>query len=320
MPEKTPRLCVVGSANIDLTFRTSRLPRPGETLTGHAFHLGFGGKGANQAVMAARLGARVSLVAKLGRDAFAEQTRRHFQDEGLDITHVSVDERNSSGTAAIIVDDDARNCILVVPGANHGLTPGDVERAASVIESSAFVLCQLEVPVETTCAAFRIARAARVGTILNPAPAAPLPDELLGLTDLCVPNETEIELLTGQHVASLEEAASAAQVLRKRGVKTVIVTLGSRGALLVDGAVSLPVSACQVSAVDTSGAGDAFIGALAVFLAEGVPWAEAVQRANAAAALSVTRSGTQSSFPKRAEVEAFLHTFFLGGKSTHPSD
>jgi ribokinase len=306
MSRASPPLYVVGSANIDLTFRTARLPHPGETLTGRTFQLGFGGKGANQAVMAARMGARVGLVARVGRDAFAEQTLAHYRAEGIDTTHVGVDETQSSGVAAILVDDEAHNCILVVPGANHALTPADVRRAAPGIESAAAVLCQLEVPVETTLEAFRIARAAGVRTILNPAPAAPLPEELLRLSDLCVPNETEIEFLTGRSAATLTQAEAAALSLQARGAKDVIVTLGARGALIVDGPTPVHISPPLVHAVDTSGAGDAFIGALAVFLAEGAPLPEAVRKANVAAALSVTRAGTQSSFPRRAEVDAGL--------------
>lgn len=297
-------LCVVGSVNIDLTFRTPRLPQPGETLTGHAFQLGFGGKGANQAVMAARLGARVALVGKLGRDAFGEQNRRHLQAEGIDLTHLGTDAEHSSGTAAILVDDAARNCILVVPGANGRLTPADVRGAADAITSATFVLCQLEVPLDATHEAFQVARAAGVGTVLNPAPAVPLPDELLRLVDLCVPNETELELLTGRPATTLEETQMAAEELRRRGAGTVIVTLGARGALIV-GAEVRHVPSRPVTAVDTSGAGDAFIGALAVFRAEGMALPTAVERACAVAALSVTRAGTQTSFPSRAEVEEF---------------
>jgi ribokinase len=309
MSSEAPRLCVVGSANIDLTFRTARLPRSGETLTGHAFHLGYGGKGANQAVMAARLGAHVRLVAKVGRDAFAAQMLRHLQAEGLDAAFVAVDADTSSGVAAIMVDADAHNCILVVPGANHALTPADVHRAGAAIQGAEAVLCQLEVPIETTLEAFRVAKAAGVRTILNPAPAATLPDELLRLTDLCVPNEPEIELLTGRSVATVADVEAAARALRERGPSVVIVTLGARGSLVLDETNSKHVPAPHVDAVDTSGAGDAFIGALAVFLAEGTALLEAVRKANAAAALSVTRLGTQSSFPKRVEVEAFV-----GGK------
>jgi ribokinase len=299
-------ICVVGSANIDLTFRTARLPRPGETLAGHAFHLGFGGKGANQAVTAARLGARVTLVGKVGRDVFGDQTAAHYRAEGIDTSHLLVDGERPSGVAAIVVDDDARNCILIVPGANDRLTPDDVCAAAAALTAADVLLCQLEVPVETTRAALRLARDARVRTILNPAPAAPLPDDLLRLADLCIPNETELELLTGQPVATPAQAEAAARSLLGRGPGTVIVTLGSRGALIADPRTTEHLPAVPVNAVDTTGAGDAFIGSLAVFLAEGLSLREAVRRAGAVAALSVTRLGTQTSFPRRPDVEAFL--------------
>src|SRR5207237_10796204 len=196
--QAAPRICVVGSANVDLTFRTPRLPAPGETLAGRSFHLGFGGKGANQAVMAARLGAHVALVGRVGHDLFGEQTARHLRGQGVDTAHLRADARHPTGVASIAVDDRAQNCILVVPGANAGLTPADVRQAADAIRAAAVVLCQLEVPVDAVLEAFRVARGAGVRTVLNPAPALPLPDELLRLTDLCVPNETEAEQLTGQ--------------------------------------------------------------------------------------------------------------------------
>jgi ribokinase len=298
-----PHVCVVGSTNIDLTFRAARLPKPGETLAGHAFHLGHGGKGANQAVMAARLGARVTMVGKVGRDVFGEGALRNYREQGIDTTHVLIDTERPTGVASIVVDDAAHNCIIVVPGANLGLTPQDVRAAATAIEGADVLLCQLEVPIETVTEALRIAKAAGVLTVLNPAPAVPLPDELLRLAGLCVPNENEIELLTGQSAASLEEAAAAAWELLKRGPGTVVVTLGERGAMIADAERAEHVPAPRVEAVDSSGAGDAFIGALGMFLAEGVPLREAVQRANAVAALSVTRLGTQASFPARAEVD-----------------
>jgi ribokinase len=300
-----PHLCVVGSTNIDLTFRTARMPKPGETLAGQGFHLGYGGKGANQAVMAARLGARVTMVGKVGRDVFGEGARRNYQDQGIDTTHVLIDGERPTGVASIVVDDAARNCIIVVPGANLGLTPEDVRAAAGAIESAGVLLCQLEVPVETVAEALRIARAVGVTTILNPAPAVALPDELLRLADLCVPNENEIELLTGGHTAAtVQDAAAAAWELLKRGPRTVIVTLGERGALIADATTAEHLAAPRAEAVDSSGAGDAFIGALGVCLAEGAPLKGAVRRANAVAALSVTRLGTQTSFPTRAEIEA----------------
>jgi ribokinase len=299
-----PHVCVVGSTNVDLFFRTERLPRPGETLAGKSFHLGYGGKGANQAVMAARLGARVSMVGRVGRDVFGEEALRNFHREQVETAHVQVDAERPTGVASIVVDDAAENCILIVPGANHGLTPAHVQDAAAVIRAADVVLCQLEVPVECCLEAFRLARAAGVRTILNPAPAAALPDELLRLTDLCVPNETEIEALTGAPVAP-EGMEAAARALRRRGPRMVIVTLGARGALVVDDDTR-NVPAFAVRAVDPTGAGDAFIGSLAVFLAEGVQLTEAVRRANAAAALSVTRLGTQTAYPRRGEVEALL--------------
>jgi ribokinase len=300
-----PHVCVVGSTNIDLTFRAARLPRPGETLAGHGFQLGHGGKGANQAVMAARLGARVTMVGKVGRDVFGEGALRNYREQGIDTTHVLTDAERPTGVASIVVDDAARNCIIVVPGANLGLTPQDVRVAAGAIESAGVLLCQLEVPLETVAEALRIARAANVMTILNPAPAVALRDDLLRLADLCVPNENEIELLTGGHTAAtVQEAAAAAWELLRRGPRTVIVTLGERGALIADAVSAEHLAAPRVEAVDSSGAGDAFIGALGVFLAEGAPLKEAVRWANAVAALSVTRLGTQASFPARAEVEA----------------
>jgi ribokinase len=306
MAQKQAHVCVVGSANIDLTFRTPRLPRPGETLCGTAFHLGFGGKGANQAVTAARLGARVTLVACVGRDVFGQQIIANFQAHGMDTAHVRVDGERPSGVASIVVDDEARNCILVVPGANERLSPADVQHVD--IAAADVVLGQLEVPVPTTLEAFRMTRAAGVLTLLNPAPAAPLPPELLQRTDLLVPNETEAELLTGQPAGTLSEVEAAARSLLLRGPRAVVVTLGERGALCVDAAGANYFPARPVQAVDSSGAGDAFIGGLAVFLAEGMALPEALRRANAVAALSVTRLGTQTALPTREELVAFLAT------------
>jgi ribokinase len=306
MATTPPRVCVVGSSNIDLTFRTPRLPRPGETLAGHGFHLGHGGKGGNQAVMAARLGGHVTLVSRVGRDVFGEGALANYRGAGIDTSHVHADDSLPSGTAAILVDDQARNCILVVAGANQNLTPADVRRAIVPLQSASVLLCQLEVPLETTLEAFRLARAAGVRTILNPAPAAALPEELLRLTDLCVPNETELELLTGRPVRSPDDAEEAARRLHLREAGTVIVTLGARGALVVGPELSERIPAPAVEAVDPTGAGDAFIGSLGVFLAEGRPLPDAVRRACAVAALSVTRLGTQAAYPSLAEVTAFL--------------
>ena len=303
---KQAHICVVGSSNIDLTFRTSRLPQPGETLAGSGFHLGHGGKGANQAVAAARLGAQVSMVSRVGRDLFGEQLLANFRGHGIDTTHVVMDQERPSGVASIVVDDQARNCILVVPGANGALSPEDVRAAAETIRSADLLLCQLEVPQETVREAFLLARSAGVRTLLNPAPAAPLAEEVLRLTDLCVPNETELELLAGTPVGSTAEVAAAARALRERGPRLVIVTLGKRGALVVDGPNAEVYPAFAVDAVDTSGAGDAFIGGLAVFLAQQAALPDAVRGANAVAGFAVTALGTQTALPTREQLGTFL--------------
>jgi ribokinase len=300
------RICVVGSANVDLTFRTPRLPRPGETLAGHAFHLGMGGKGANQAVAAARLGAQVSLIACVGNDAFGQESLRRYLAEGLDTRFVRADDKRPTGTAAIIVDDQAENCIIVVAGANAGLSPEDVRSAAAAIQNADVLLCQLETPLDAMLEAFRLARAAGVRTVLTPAPATELPAELLGLCDICVPNKTEIERLTGLTVGSIDDAEIAARKLRQRGVGIAVVTMGADGALLLDDDGATHIPAVRVEAVDPTGAGDSFTAALAVSLTEGLSLREAARRASVVAALTVTRIGTQAAFPTRAEVEAWL--------------
>jgi ribokinase len=307
-----PHICVVGSSNIDLLSRVPRLPKLGETLPGHSFHMGYGGKGANQAVMAARLGARVTMVTKVGRDVFGEGTLQNYRAQGIDPQFVLFDETRFSGVAPIFVDDNAQNFIVIVPGANLGLSPEDVHAARDAISGADLLVCQLEVPVETTLAAFRLAKTAGVRTILNPAPAAPLPDELLQLADICAPNETETELLTGLPVRTLDEAEAAARRLLDRGPGVVIVTLGERGVLLVDGHAAEHIPAIPVEAIDPTGAGDAFIGGLATYLGEGLSLRDAVRQANAVAALSVTRTGTQVSFPTRVEADAFLQQHGLG--------
>ena len=256
--------------------------------------------------MAARLGGRVAMVGKVGRDVFGEQALHNFRTQGIDVSHVRIDPVHPTGTASIVVDDEARNCIIVVPGANQTLSPRDVQEAADTIRAADLLLCQLETPMEAMCEALRIAREAGVATLFNPAPAVPLPEDLLPLCDLCVPNETEAELLTGLPVTSPEEAQAAALVLRERGASTVIITLGSRGALVADGQGNELIRGITVNAVDSTGAGDAFIGSLAIYLGEGLSLRKAVRKANAVAALSVTRPGTQTSFPTQAEVEAFM--------------
>ncbi|HKB04167.1 MAG TPA: ribokinase [Gemmataceae bacterium] len=298
----TPRITVVGSANIDLTFRAARLPRPGETVFGTGYFQGFGGKGANQAVAAARLGARVSFVGRVGADEFGRATRDQLAGEGIDVSHLLTDPDRPTGTAAILVDDASENAIVGVPGANLGLTPNDVRAAADLIRGGAILLAPCETMIETIVEAFRLAHAAGPVCVLNPAPARELPDELLPLVDVCVPNETELRMLTGRSVDALEEVAAAAEMLRARGTGTVIVTLGPRGALLIGTGASVHIPGVPVAAVDTSGAGDAFCGALAAYLAEGATIRDAAHQANLVAARSVMKPGTQASFPRRGDL------------------
>lgn len=293
-----PKICVVGASNIDLISYVPRLPRMGETLHGTRFHMGFGGKGANQAVMAAKLGGDVAIVTKLGRDIFGENTLKNFQAWGIDTRFVFFTDQAFSGVAPIAVDPEGRNAIIIVTGANDLLTPEEIEAARPVITNAQVVVCQLEIPVEITLAALRIARQARVTTIFNPAPArSELSEELYQLSDIFCPNESETELLTGLPVTTLEEAERAARVLIGRGAGMVILTLGERGSLLVNEQGTTYVSATPVRAVDTTGAGDAFIGSLAYFMAAGKSLSEAMRRANYIAAISVQASGTQTSFP-----------------------
>ena len=226
-----PNICVVGSAMVDQVARAPKLPAAGETVIGTGYAVGFGGKGSNQAVMAARLGAEVTMVAKLGRDASGESTLRNYQEQGIRTEFVSFDDRLPSGVAQILVSEaTGQNSIVCVPGANLALTPADVRRAERAIAASAIVVCQNEIPLECNLAAFQIAKRAGVRTIYNPAPAADIPAELLQLTDILVPNETEAAFLTGLPTDTDEAAAQAAQTLHNRGPRAVILTLGSRGA------------------------------------------------------------------------------------------
>jgi ribokinase len=303
---KQPAICVIGSANVDLTFRAARFPRPGETVAGRGLSVGMGGKGGNQAVAAARLGAKVALVACVGDDAYGAQAIENYRAEGIDVSCVRQDRQLPTGTAAIVVDAAAENCIIAVPGANAALTAADVSRAAPLIQQADVAVAQLETPLEATIAAFALARSASVLTVLTPAPARALPDELLRLCDLCVPNISEMQLLAGTECRDPSEVAEAAGQLRARGVQSVVVTRGRNGALLFDDAGMFAVPAIEVRAVDPTGAGDSFTAALAVSLAEGLDMRQAAERASFVAALAVTRFGTQAIFPTASEVEEFI--------------
>ena len=296
------KVCVVGAANIDLISYVPRLPRVGETLHGTQFRMGYGGKGANQAVMAAKLRAEVTMVCKLGRDVFGEGTLENFRAHGIDTTHVTFTEDAFSGVAPIAVDPEGRNAIIIVTGANDLLSLDDLERARPAIAAADVVVCQLELPVETTLSALRIAREEGVRTIFNPAPARDdLQDELFRLSDVICPNEPETELLTG-----MPAGEGAARELLARGVGAVALTLGEQGCLLVEGDSVTEVPVEPVRAVDTTGAGDAFVGALATFLAAGRSSVDAAERSNAVAALSVQGRGTQTSFPSADDLPAAL--------------
>jgi ribokinase len=301
---------MVGSAMTDLVSRVPRLPGAGETLIGSSFSIGFGGKGSNQAVMAARLGAKVSVVVKLGKDVFGENYLKNYQEQGIDTTYVMFDETRFSGVAPIAVDDKTgQNSIVIVPGANDGLSPKDICTSRAAIDNADIVMCQLETPIESTIEAFRIAKEGVGGamTIFNPAPARELPDEILQLTDVFVPNEVEAAMLLEKSTASVEEAMVVALDFLERGPKRVIITLGSRGAVFASqGEAAQYVQAEKVKAIDTTGAGDAFVGSLAYFLGNNFPLKQAVERAGAIATRSVLKPGTQTSFPYRDEVKALL--------------
>ncbi len=299
-----PTIAVVGSANIDLTTFADEFPRPGQTIFGQHFDLGFGGKGANQAVAARLCGAKVSMVARVGNDLFGPATVKNFESYGIDCAHVSVVDGVSSGVAPIFVDDSGQNRSLVVKGANDLLLERDVDLAAPALRGARCVILQLEIPLPTVYHTIRLAKANGSVCILNPAPGQPLDMEQVRLVDYLIPNETEAEAITGLPVRNPQEASACAEHLLRQGLSRVIITLGASGALLATPEKTELVPAFSVKVKDTTGAGDAFIGSFAVFLAEGVPEREAVARANLYAALSTTKVGTQKSFPTRADFEA----------------
>ncbi|HEV3199501.1 MAG TPA: ribokinase [Bryobacteraceae bacterium] len=292
----TPHIVVVGSANVDLTTFTDQFPRPGETIFGREFHLGFGGKGANQAVAARLCGARVSMVARVGEDLFGAATIQNFTSRGVDASHVLITPGVSSGVAPIFVDSAGQNRILVVKGANDKLLSADVEAASDLLRQADCVVLQLEIPIETVYYTLAFARQNGIRTILNPAPGQALDLAQVANADYVIPNETEAEALGGMPVRDLDEARACAAHLLAGGLRRVIVTLGANGALCAGAEGSRHVPAHAVQPVDTTGAGDAFIGSFASFLAGGCEEAEAIARANVYAALSTLSVGTQMSF------------------------
>jgi len=291
-----PIIAVVGSANIDLVTFTDDYPRPGETIFGRKFDLGFGGKGANQAVAARLCGASVSMIARVGDDLFGEATLRNFKSTGIDATHVRITAGVSSGVAPILVDRSGQNRIIVVKGANDLLSPADVAAAADILSIAQTIVLQLEIPVETVYHTLRWARSRGIRTILNAAPAQPLDLAAIADADYVIPNETEAAALGGVEVRDLESARVCARKLLDGGLRRVIITLGENGALLAGSEGMQHIAPFQVRPIDTTGAGDAFIGSLARFLSSGYEELEAISRANLYAAMSTLSVGTQKSF------------------------
>ena len=297
------RIVVVGSFNTDLVSYVRRMPRPGETVHGDSFMTGAGGKGSNQAVAAARLGADVTFIGRLGKDVFANLAYEVWDAEGINSDYVVQDEETATGVAPIFVDSDGENMIVVVLGANSRVKSSDIDAARERIAAADVLVVQLEINTDMVTYALQVAKELGITTILNPAPAAPIPRETLELADYLTPNETELESLSGGPVS---DVAAAARTLMTREGQTVVVTMGAQGAQIVSRDRTDLLATFKVDVVDTTGAGDAFNAALAVGLAEGKSLAGAVRFANAAAALCVTKAGAAGSAPRRADVDALL--------------
>lgn len=300
------KIIVLGSSNTDMIVKVPRIPAPGETILGGKFVQAAGGKGANQAVAAARSGGEVTFIANTGDDNFGKEAIQGFKKEGINTNNIFVDEESPSGVALIFVAEDGENSIAVASGANGTLTPSQIREVKDVILAGDILLTQLETPIETVTEAIRIASENNVKVILNPAPAQELSDELLKQIDILTPNQSEAELLTGIPVVDEESAQKAAANLLSKGIQTVILTLGSEGAFVMSSDVQKAIPGFKVKAEDTTAAGDTFNGALAVGLAEGKPLEEAIRWAHAAAAISVTRMGAQPSIPNQKEIQEFL--------------
>ena len=301
-PLNAPRITVVGSYATGLTMRVERLPSPGETLLGTGYRVDCGGKGSNQAVGCARLGARVSFVARIGKDAFGEMALGLYRDEGVDVAHVSQTADAPTGVGFIIVDANGNNCITIDPGANELLTAADVSRGEAAFDGTAVVLTQLEIPVAAAEAAMTCGRERGAVTILNPAPVRPLPESILRLVDIITPNQSEARVLAGRRPDDAVDPEEIARELIRRGVKQVVMTLGERGALIVTPSSSRHVPALRMTAVDTTGAGDAFNAGLAMGLAYGAEVDDAVRFAVITGGLAVTKEGVIPSLPHRGEV------------------
>lgn len=295
------KILVIGSTNTDMTAFCGKMPAPGETVLGNDFVMGPGGKGANQAVAAKRLGGDVRFVCKVGEDIFGENTIRHFKEEGLDTSGVMFSKK-PSGVALITVDESAENCIVVASGANNDYTEEDIRSINRFIDECDILLMQLEIPVPAVLEAARIGHEAGKTVVLNPAPAIDLPEEIFKHISLFIPNENELEKYSGVKVFDAPSAAKAAKALMDKGVGDIIVTMGSKGSLICQGDETSFVTARKVEAVDTTGAGDCYCGALCVALSEGRSLKEAAEFATKAAAVSVQRPGAQNAMPYRNEI------------------
>ncbi len=301
-----PQVTVVGSYATGLTMKVQRLPCTGETLLGTGYRVDYGGKGSNQAVGSARLGARVNFIARIGKDAFGEMALRLYRDEGIDVAHVKQTEGAPTGVGFIMVEAaSGNNCIVIDPGANELLTADDISGCAAAFESTSAVLTQLEIPVAAAEAALRLGRAGNAITILNPAPVRPLPPSVFHLIDVLTPNQSEAKVLTGRSPDAVIEPEKLARELIRSGVKQVVMTLGERGALIVTPSSSTHIPAIPMAAVDTTGAGDAFNAGLATALASGASLEAAVQFAVVTGGLAVTREGVIPSLPSCDEVRHF---------------
>ena len=307
---RNPKVAVVGSANVDFVLRTERMPIKGETLIGNAFDIFTGGKGFNQAAAAARLGADVTLIAKIGADPFADILRNALDTENINTEFVKTDAEAGTGVATIVVEPDGENSIIVVPRANMRLTPADIDVAQNSIAEADVLLLQLETPIDTSEHAIEIAKANETIVILDPAPARPLPASLLAQVDILKPNEVEAGVLSGRDVSTPEDGVAAAKALQSQiasdGLSAVVLTLGQQGVLTYAQTQMTHLPAIAVEAVDTTGAGDAFSGALATALAEDRELIEAVIFANAAGAAAATTLGATPSMPKREKIEKIL--------------
>jgi ribokinase len=301
---KRPRIAVIGSANVDLITFSDRFPKAGETIFGQKFDFGFGGKGANQAAASRLCGADVFMIARVGSDVFGPSTIENFRKLGIDATHVKQIEGVSSGVAPIFVEPNGQNRIFVVKGANDLLKPADVDEAAGLLKTVDCIVLQFEIPIETVYYSVAFARQNRIRCIVNPAPAQPIDLQALAGLDYLVPNESETESITGIPVRNVDDAKKSAEMLLSGGVKRVIITLGANGSLLAGHEGMEHIPAFGVNSIDSTGAGDAFIGSFAVFLGEGLPEREAVRRANLYAGLSTSGVGTQKSFYDRARYDA----------------